>query len=570
MKRFVLLTLIFVSLGVAPAPALAAEAPPVDRTPYSIGGFHREITTSSPDAQLWFDRGLALTFGFNNEEAIRCFERAAEADPECAMAYWGIAYASGPNINNTVMDEAAVERAHENTEKATAFAAQLAPVEAALVAALGARYALPAPEDRRELDVAWADAMRGVAAAHPDDSDVAAICAEAIMLLRPWNHWTKEGAPAPETEEIVRVLEDALARHPDHPALNHFYIHTMEASPNPALALTAADRLRDRMPGVGHLVHMPSHIDVLLGEYATVIETNQKAIEADRLYVQMAGAVNFYTLYRIHNHHFIVYAAMFEGQRELARTTADELVRQIPPELLEDIPDFVEAFVPTPLHVLVRFGAWEEILAQPEPAADLFTTRAVWHYARALAFATTGRIDEAAAEQEAFARALPAIPESRYLFNNPAGSILRVAEAMVAGELAYRRGLHEEAFEHLREAVRRDDALSYDEPWGWMQPARHSLGALLLEQGRAAEAKTVYLDDLRRHPKNVWALHGLAECHERLGEDAEARLVRESFDTARVRADVDVVASCYCRTDFSKGDSPSPPTTPNVTEAEAD
>ncbi|MGH2570359.1 MAG: hypothetical protein ACRDGR_03995, partial [bacterium] len=520
MKRLVVLTTAFLVLAASPAPT--ADAPPVDRSPYSIGGFHRKVTTSSTDAQVWFDRGLALSFGFNHEEAIRCFERAAEADPECAMAYWGIAYASGPNINNVVMDEAAVERAHENTEKAAAFAAQLAPVEAALVAALASRYALPAPENRSELDLAWADAMREVAGTYPEDADVAAICAEAIMLLRPWNHWTTEGAPAPETDEIVRVLEDALARHPDHPALNHFYIHTMEASPNPARALPAANRLRERMPGVGHLVHMPCHIDVLLGEYATVIEANRNAIEADRLFVEMAGAVNMYTLYRVHNYHFIVYAAMFEGQQALARETAQELVRQIPSELLEDIPDFIEAFVPTPLHVLVRFGAWEEILAQPEPEEELSTTRAVYHYARALAYATTGRIDEAAAEQEAFARALPEIPESRYLFNNPAREVMKVAEAMIAGELAYRRGLHEEAFAHLREAVRRDDALHYDEPWGWMQPARHSLGALLLEQGRVAEAKTVYVEDLKRHPKNLWALHGLAECHERLGEGPEA------------------------------------------------
>jgi len=535
------------------AAAPLAAAPPVDRSPYSIGGFHREVSTGSPDAQLWFDRGLALAFGFNHEEAIRCFERAAEADPECAMAYWGIAYASGPNINNTEMDDAAVERAHENAEKASAFAARLDPIEAALVAAIDARYSMPAPEDRRELDEAYADEMRKVAAAYPDDADVAALCAESIMLLRPWNHWTKDGQPAPETGEIVRVLEDALGRHPSHPALCHFYIHTMEASPNPGVALPAANRLRDMMPGLGHLVHMPSHIDVLVGDYAAAIEANRNGIEADRQFVEMAGTLNFYTLYRLHNHHFIVYAAMFDGQRELATEVADEMVRQIPPELLAEIPDFIEAFVPTPLHVMIRFGEWEKILAQPEPAADLYMTRAVWRYARALAFAATGRVEEAAAEQTAFATARAEIPESRLLFNNSAAEIMAVAEAMIAGEVEYRRGNHDAAFEHLREAVRRDDDLNYDEPWGWMQPARHALGALLLEQGRAAEAKDVYLADLKHHPKNVWSLHGLAECHERLGEDAQARQVRESFEAAKARADVDVRASCYCRTGVQTG-----------------
>ncbi len=517
------------------------------REPYALGSFHREISTASAEAQLWFDRGLALCYAFNHEEAIRCFEAAAKADPNCAMAPWGIAYASGPNINNTEMDAAAVTRAQENIAKAQALKAGASPVEAALIEALAKRYAVPAPADRSPLNKAYAESMREVHRAHGEDADVTALLAESLMLLRPWYHWTPEGKMMPETPEIVAVLEAGLKKWPDHPALCHFYIHTMEASPHPEKALPAANRLREAMPGAGHLVHMPSHIDVLVGDYHAAIVANQKAIAADMQYVSKRGALNFYTLYRIHNYHFLVYAAMFDGQNQLAQSAADELVTQIPVELLVSMPDFVEAFVPTPLHVMVRFGHWEKILKQPKPADDLLVTRAVWHYARALALASTGKVAEAEAEKAAFDAALAAVPETRLLFNNACKSILSVAEAMIDGEIAYRKEAFEAAFKHLREAVARDDALNYDEPWGWMQPARHSLGALLLEQGRVKEAEKVYRADLKRHPNNVWSLHGLAECLDRIQKKEEARKVRLKFGEACSRADVDIKASCYCR-----------------------
>ncbi|NNE43512.1 MAG: tetratricopeptide repeat protein [Gemmatimonadetes bacterium] len=545
----------FRSLGSALVPclllscALTTPTAAVDRTPYALGGFHRDVSSSSEEAQLWFDRGLALSYAFNHEEAIRCFARAAEADPGCAMAYWGSAYASGPNINNVEMDEAAVARAWENVNKAQELIGGASPVEAALIRALATRYVETPGEDRSELERAYAAAMREVYDEFGKDPDVAALFAESLMLLRPWYQWTPEGDPTEETPEIRKVLETGMAATPEHPALCHLYIHAMEASPEPSLALPAANRLRESMPGAGHLVHMPSHIDVLVGDYEASIIANQKALEADAEYVKSAGVMNFYTLYRIHNFHFIVYSAMFDAQSELAMTTARELVRQIPAEMLEEMPDFVEAFVPTPLHVLVRFGRWEEILAEPAPPEDYYVTRAVRHYARGLAFAATGRVEEAEAEREAFAVAQALVPETRILFNNTGSDILLVAEAMLAGEVEYRRGNLDAAFRHLREAVRRDDALNYDEPWGWMQPARHALGALLLEQGRVEEAGEVFRADLRRHPKNAWALHGLEECLRRSGKESDADSVRAQLGAATVRADVRIKASCYCRLD---------------------
>lgn len=516
-----------------------------------LGSFHREVTTRDPAAQRWFDRGLVLCYGFNHEEAIRCFERAAEADPDCAMAWWGMAAAAGPNINNTAMDAAANELAWKAASRAVELAAAqgegLSAVERDLIAALAQRYVSSPPEDRSALDRAWADSLRAVRGRHPDDPDVAALAAEALMILRPWNQWSKEGVPAPETPEIVAVLEGGLERWPEHPALCHFYIHTMEASPDPSVALPAADRLRDMVPDAGHLVHMPSHIDVLVGHYQQAIEANQRAIAADARYVAREGRDNFYTLYRVHNYHFLVYAAMFSGQSEMALRAAQELIEEIPADLLTEWADYLEAFVATPIHVLVRFGRWDDVLALPEPAPELVFTRAIRHYARGLAHSAQGRTGEAEEELQALRRTAAEVPPTRILFNNTCADILGVAEAMVAGELEYRRGQFDRAFAHLRDAVRRDDALNYDEPWSWMQPARHALGALLLEQERFEEAESVFRADLKRHPENGWALLGLAECMRARGAEAQARDVDARIAKVWEKADVPLTVSCYCR-----------------------
>jgi tetratricopeptide (TPR) repeat protein len=321
----------------------------------------------------------------------------------------------------------------------------------------------------------------------------------------------------------------------------------MEASRTPEKALPAANDLRYAMPGIGHLVHMPTHIDIWLGDYERVVDTNLEAIDADAQFLEREGPYNLYTIYRIHNYHFLVYGAMFDGQSELALKTAREMNEQVPEDMLRQQTDLLDAFMPIAIHVLVRFGRWEEILQEPEPAKYLPVSRSIWHYARALAYAATNRIEQAEAEQEAFQEELERVPDTSFLFQNASRNILGVAEAMIEGEIAYRRGEFDQAFKHLREAIRRDDGLNYDEPWGWMQPARHALGALLLEQGRLEESEMVYLEDLRRHPNNPWALHGLAESLRKQGKTEKYEQCREQFVTASERTDVKIDRSCYCR-----------------------
>lgn len=515
---------------------------------YDIGDFHRPVTTESEQAQIWFDRGLAMCHAFNHEEAVRCFEKALEADPSMAMAYWGIAYAWGPNINNMAIEPHQIAQAEFSLRLAKLYSNNVTDLEKELIEALALRYVVPVPDDRDPLNRAYTKAMSGIYDRYKDDPLVATLYAESLINLRPWNNWSPEGEPAEETPEILSVLEDGLSQHPDYPGLCHFYIHAIEASPYPEKGLPAANALRNAMPGAGHLVHMPSHIDVLVGNYHDVIVANQRAIDADKVFLDREGAHNFYTFYRIHNYHFLVYGAMFDGQSELALSTAREIREQVPEDLLRAWTDYFDAFMPTPLHVLVRFGRWEDILNEPEPDEFLPVTRSIWHYARAIAYATTERVEQAEREQEAFHKTLAMVPETSILFNNTSRDILGIAKEMMAGEIDYRKGEYETAFNHLREAVRLDDGLNYDEPWGWMQPARHALGALLLEQGRVAEAEQVYRNDLERHPNNVWALQGLGECLDKQGKSQEALAIRAKFETACERTDVKVNRSCYCRT----------------------
>ncbi|MFE7903224.1 hypothetical protein ACFU3E_38270 [Streptomyces sp. NPDC057424] len=547
---------------------------------YDLGTHSRTVTTSSDDAQLWFDRGLVWTYAFHHEEAVACFEKATEADPDCAMAYWGIAYALGPNYNKpweffegeelvrTVeRTHAAVERAHEKAAGAT-------PVEQALIGALRARYPQSeAVEDCSVWNEPYADAMRVVYELAPGDLDIATLYADALMNLTPWQLWDlKTGLPAEgaRTTEARAVLEDALATEPGvrHPGILHLYIHLMEMSPTPEQALTVGDRLRGLVPDAGHLLHMPSHLDVLCGDYRQVVAANSDAIAADEKYLRRSGAMKFYTLYRAHNYHFKIYGALFLGQAQVALDTADQLEAAIPEDLLRvtspPMADWLEAFLAMRVHILIRFGRWSEILALPAPTdPELYTvTVAMRHYARGVALSATGEVDRAESERELFREAVSRVPETRMLFNNTCADILAIAAAMLDGELEYRRGRYDLAFAALERSIELDDNLPYDEPWGWMQPTRHAYGALLLEQGRVAEAEAVYRADLGlddtlprplQHPGNVWALHGFHECLLRTGRTGEAALVAHQLKLATALADVPIQASCFCRLDTTPG-----------------
>ncbi|MEU5595019.1 hypothetical protein [Streptomyces sp. NPDC020298] len=541
---------------------------------YDLGTHRRPVTASSQEARTWFDRGLVWTYAFNHEEAVSCYEAAVAADPDCAMAYWGIAYALGPNYNKPwdFFDEQdlarTVERTHAAVELAQEKAATATAVERALIDALRARYPRArAVEDCSVWNAPYADRMRAVHELAPDDLDVAALYADALMNLTPWQLWdlrTGEPAKGVRTREAKAVLDRALAMDGGaaHPGILHLYVHLMEMSPTPEAALRVADRLRGLVPDAGHLQHMPSHLEVLCGDYRRVVADNSAAIAADEKFHARAGAMNFYTLYRSHNFHFKIYGAMFLGQARTALETVAQLEASIPEELLRvqspPMADWLEGFLAMRVHALIRFGRWADILRTPMPTdPELYSvTTAMLHYARGLALSATGRVAEAETERGLFRAAVTRVPATRMLFNNTCTDILAIASAMLDGELDYRKGDYDAAFAALERSIELDDNLPYDEPWGWMQPARHAYGALLLEQGRVADAEAVYRADLGlddtlarplQHPGNVWSLHGLHECLLRLGKTGEARLVAQQLKIAAATADVPVEASCFCR-----------------------
>ncbi len=548
---------------------------------YDLGSYTRAVSTNSEEAQLWFDRGLSWCYGYHHEESVRCYQKASELDPNCAMAYWGIAYAAGPNYNKPweAFEEDELKQAvvttHTAAQEALKRIDNASPVEQALIKALVHRYPSDQVVDSDEFSAwndAYAAAMKTVYADFSDDLDVAALYAEAMMNRTPWQLWDlKSGEPAEgaDTLEAANVLENAMQQVEDssqqpHLGLLHMYIHVMEMSPHPERALRAGDALRELVPDAGHLCHMPTHVDILCGNYNDAVVSNSRAIVADRKWLEREGSINFYTLYRCHNYHFKLYAAMFLGQYKTALAAAEELVATTPAEVLRveqpPMADWLEGFIPMKMHVLIRFGKWQEIIDEPlpdDPELYCYTT-AIIHYAKAVAHSAIDNIEAAEAEKANFQAAVANVPESRTIFNNTCVDILAIASEMLNGELEYRKGNHDQAFDHLRKSAKLDDHLPYDEPWGWMQPTRHALGALLLEQGRVEEAEKVYRADLgldntlsrpSQHPENVWSLHGYVECLQRQEKHAEAEAAQARLDLAMARADVPINASCYCRLD---------------------
>ncbi|HEY4273697.1 MAG TPA: hypothetical protein VGM65_16980 [Candidatus Udaeobacter sp.] len=516
-----------------------------------LGSYKRKITTDSRRAQRYFNQGLAFYHGFNHREAIRSFQAAAEADPKCAMAHWGIALACGPHINFPLVPPAAAELAWKELKAAQENAEHGSPVERNLVEALSYRYANPQPEDRIPLDQAYADAMRKVWQAHLDDPDVGAFFAEAMMDLRPWNQWTAQGQPNAGTEEILATLDAVLKLNPKHPFANHLYIHAVEASPHPERANSCAERLRTLQPGIAHMVHMPSHIDIRCGRWQQAVDTNINAVEADRRYRQIVGPPKgLIPLYAAHNRHMLAYAAMMTGQRKLAVEQIRAMVAEFPPGFLKENAVVAEGYAPMPLEVLVRFGGWDEILKEPDKYPDYMPfTRAFHHAARAVAYAARRESAKARKAQRIYLERAKLVPKDDFIWgNNSCETILGVVTPMVEGEILVAEGKIDDGIAQLRAAVAAEDALKYDEPPGWLIPARHSLGAVLMRCGRFAEAEQVYRDDLARLPDNGWSLYGLAESLDGQKKNAdESAATRAKFEKIWAKADMKITSSCLCQ-----------------------
>jgi tetratricopeptide (TPR) repeat protein len=527
--------------GAAPTAARPTDAPPPLLT--DLGTYSHKITTSSPQAQAYFDQGLRLTYGFNHLEAQRAFREAARLDPACAMCYWGIALTYGSNYNSPT-DPDREKGATVAAQKALALAARATPAERAIIDALTRRHQVG--KDRAMLDKAYADAMRVVARNFPEDLEAGTFFADAMMNLRPWNLWTPDGQPQPGTTEIVAALERVLAIDPNHPGALHLYIHAVEASQEPGKAAGAADRLRGLLPGAGHLVHMPSHIYFRVGRYADATAVNVDAAAADRAYFARSEASPIYRgMYYPHNLDFIWLSVAMEGRSADTVRAARDFAAAVPMEMVNQMSDMETAPV-APIVALVRFGRWDEILALPAPPETLPYVRGVWHYARGLAQSGKGQREAAQAELAALTRIRDGVSADRTIagFFKTKEMLTLAAEAL-AGELAARRGDTAAAIRHLAEAVRIQDGHWFTEPPPWYYPVRQSLGAVLLQAGRAAEAEAAYRTDLRRNPENGWSLYGLAQALRAQGRAAEAAAVDARFQRAWARADVTLSSSRF-------------------------
>ena len=510
----------------------------------NLGRYHRAITTTSPQAQAYFDQGLRLAYGFNHYEAQAAFREAARLDPTCAMCAWGIALTYGSNYNSPTDVDRERGALAAVTQARTLAAAGGTDRERALIEALAARHSASPGADRAALDRAYADAMREVARRFPADLDAGTLFADALMNLRPWSLWTREGKPQPGTEEIVATLERVLAADPMHPGANHLYIHAVEASPDPRRAEAAADRLLRLMPGAGHLVHMPSHIYYRIGRYADATSVNVQAVAADRAYFAKSRPSPIYRMmYYPHNLDFVWQAASMEGRGAECVRAAREFAAEVPAEAVLEMPD-METAPAAPLFALARFARWDEVLAEPAPPERLRYVTGAWRYARGLALIGKGRRDEAARELGELRAVTQSVPPERTLAGFfKMSDMLRLASEVLAGEIAARGGEADTAVKHLAEAVRMQDEHWFTEPPPWYYPVRQSLGAVLLQAGRAAEAEAVYREDLRRNPENGWSLFGLAQSLRAQGKSADAASVDQRFRRAWARADVALTSS---------------------------
>ena len=503
-----------------------------------LGDWRHRVTTSSPEAQRYFDQGLRLTYAFNHDEAVRSFERAGQLDPGCAMCQWGIAYALGPNIN-LPMDAKVEPRALEAIRRAGALKQRTTPGEQALIDAMAARYGEPAGAARADRDLAYADAMREVARRFPDDADAQVLFADAMLNLRPWNQWTREGKPQPGTLELVGVLEGAVKSEPGHAGACHFYIHAVEASETPERALPCAERLPKLMPGAGHVVHMPAHVYLRVGQYERAARANIAAVEADKRYFAAHSAAPgiYPTFYAPHNLHFLWSTYLLSGQREKALGAARALAERV---ALSDARAnaSLEGFLPPAILTLTRFGSWDAVLAEPAPPAELRFATGMWHYARGVAFAARKEVASAETELTRVRDLAAEVKDDLIIILNPAPALLKLAAEALGGQIAARQGRFDEAIAYFRTAATMEDALTYDEPPPWYHSARNMLGETLLEAGRPADAAAAFREDLRYVRETGWSLSGLERALRADGKSQEAAEIARRFRAAWKYSDV--------------------------------
>lgn len=537
-------TLLLLSIN---AHAQHQHAPAADAKPATLiqglGDVHHPVSTRNADAQRFFNQGLALVYGFNHEEAVRSFKRAAELDPELAMAHWGVALALGPNINMDI-DADRGKAAYESVQKALALSSKATEAERAYINALAKRYSNDPKANLKKLSVDYKNAMADVARRYPDDMDAATLYAESIMVLNPWQFWTKDGKPAEGTQEMVAILESVLRRNPQHTGANHYYIHAVEASPHPEWALPSAQRLKVLAPMAGHLIHMPAHIDIRSGDYEAAARSNAYAAEADREYFKVTGQQGMYPMmYYSHNLHFLAVAHSMQGRFQDSKRAADQLETHMSKSLKETGPAFdallpmLDGFIPTPTLILVRFSRWDDILRLPAPDRRLLAATAIWHFGRAMAYASTGKVENAETERSLAAKAAAALPADRMYGFNTAVNVLAVAEAVMSARIAAAKNDKRAAVDLLKKAVALEDSLNYDEPEDWYIPVRESLGGALLMSREYPEAEKVFRAELEKHRRNGRALFGLVESLKGQGKTHDAAFVQKEFEAAWKNAD---------------------------------
>ena len=499
-----------------------------------LGSLHHPTSTKNPEAQRFFDQGFRMIYGFNHEEAVRSFKRAAELDPQMAMAWWGVAYALGPNINQDV-DPEREKSAYDAEQKALALATNAPANERAYIEALAKRYSNDPKADLKKLAVDYKNAMGALMKKYPDDLDAATLYAESAMDLRPWKLWSADGKPAEGTEEIVTVLESVLRRDPNHPGAIHYYIHAVEASPNPERALAYAPRLAGLMPMAGHLVHMPAHIYERVGDYQAAAKSNTEAAAADEAYFKATGMQGFYSMYYAHNLDFLAVAHSMQGRYRDAIDASNKLVAFAGP-MVHQMP-MVEPILTKSILMWERFHKWDEIMKQPEPDASLPSTLAVWHFARGVVFAGRGDIKNAEAEQQAFLKAEKLVPPDSMSSLNSTSKVLTIAEDVLAARIAEARHDYQKVLDNFFKGIKDEDSLAYDEPPQWFHPVRESLGGFLLRRGNYIDAAGLFRADLERNKNSGRSLFGLAESLKAQKKSQATAIAQREFESAWKNAD---------------------------------